>query len=620
MKVTEIRIVNFKGIKELILNTDGKSVEITGDNGTGKTTVGDAISWLVTGKDTAGSAKFSIKPLNENGTEQHGLETSVGMKIEHEGHLITFKKTYNEKWTRRRGSSVKELTSHTIGYFIGNGSVKTKVWDAEIERFFGDSETFRILTDPMFFSSELHWKKRREILCNFCDFVGPKEVFTHNPDLKPLEDDLDGATVESYWEAKRQERTDINRQITEISPRIDEQMKRIYPPENVDRVKQELETAKQTVERLREELVSVPVPDNSENKAFIFKIGEAIKEVQIEKDRIWKEHYAAVDAARTAYNEARHVLSDHHRKVERHGELVAEAVTKVDALKDEYRKAARVQPGNCPSCGQPIPEARFRASRTATLENITRNGKAAKARMQRLQSERQELMSKTDGLTAEVSKHGKALNKLTAPDTSKLDEELEVLIEQNRKATGALSTDPDSSKAISEKKAELQQAERQLDKLKTEWARIEASADAEKRVEELKEEEIRLGTEFEKVEKKLALCETYQTNQSELIEASLNRKFENINFALFRTQMNGGVEEICEASFNGIPFGSGLNLGARVNAGLEIIGVLQEYYKMNPILIIDNAESVTEIKFPENTQFIKLVVAKGQKKLKTKYI
>ena len=46
MKTTKIRIKNLFGISETEL--DGKSIEITGTNGTGKTSVIDAIKYALT--------------------------------------------------------------------------------------------------------------------------------------------------------------------------------------------------------------------------------------------------------------------------------------------------------------------------------------------------------------------------------------------------------------------------------------------------------------------------------------------------------------------------------------------------------------------------------------------
>ena len=56
-----------------------------------------------------------------------------------------------------------------------------------------------------------------------------------------------------------------------------------------------------------------------------------------------------------------------------------------------------------------------------------------------------------------------------------------------------------------------------------------------------------------------------------------------------------------------MPYGSGLNNGARINVGLDIIRTLSEHYGIKAPVFVDNAESVTDLIDP-GTQMIKLVV------------
>ena len=46
IKLMKMKIKNFKGIKELEINFEGKNTNIYGANATGKTTVFDAFKWL----------------------------------------------------------------------------------------------------------------------------------------------------------------------------------------------------------------------------------------------------------------------------------------------------------------------------------------------------------------------------------------------------------------------------------------------------------------------------------------------------------------------------------------------------------------------------------------------
>ena len=83
----------------------------------------------------------------------------------------------------------------------------------------------------------------------------------------------------------------------------------------------------------------------------------------------------------------------------------------------------------------------------------------------------------------------------------------------------------------------------------------------------------------------------------------------------FEEQINGGIAECCEVTVNGVGYSSGLNNGARIQAGLDIIRTLQEHEGFYPPVWVDNAESVTVL--PEmKCQVIRLVVSEPDKKLR----
>jgi DNA repair exonuclease SbcCD ATPase subunit len=52
MKLIELNIRNFKGVRSFDLCPGGESISIHGDNASGKTTVYDAFLWLLFGKDS----------------------------------------------------------------------------------------------------------------------------------------------------------------------------------------------------------------------------------------------------------------------------------------------------------------------------------------------------------------------------------------------------------------------------------------------------------------------------------------------------------------------------------------------------------------------------------------
>ena len=71
-----LSIENFKGIKSFAVGF-GKKTEIKGENASGKTTIFDAVTWLLFNKNSLGVEKFDVRPLDENGKPVDFVEIYV---------------------------------------------------------------------------------------------------------------------------------------------------------------------------------------------------------------------------------------------------------------------------------------------------------------------------------------------------------------------------------------------------------------------------------------------------------------------------------------------------------------------------------------------------------------
>ena len=61
MKILDIKLSNFQGIASMEIVLDGRSASIFGDNGTGKTTIFNAITWLLFDKPSTGAKNWTPK-------------------------------------------------------------------------------------------------------------------------------------------------------------------------------------------------------------------------------------------------------------------------------------------------------------------------------------------------------------------------------------------------------------------------------------------------------------------------------------------------------------------------------------------------------------------------------
>lgn len=225
IEIKKLHIENFKGTKQRTVEF-GENTLICGANATGKTTVFDAFTWLLFGKDSLGSAKFDIRPLDEKGKMIDNLEISVEATLSVGDEEYSLKKVQKQKWVKRRGANTAEFQGN-VNEFEINGYPKS---EKEFKQFISgmiDEKIFNLVTNPVAFTS-LPWKEQREILMQFvgtCTDVQIAEEYGEKfliliPELKIAStDDI----LKKYTKAKNT----LNKEMIEIPARIDEVSKQL---------------------------------------------------------------------------------------------------------------------------------------------------------------------------------------------------------------------------------------------------------------------------------------------------------------------------------------------------------------------------------------------------------
>ena len=145
MTIDRMTISNFKGIRELSIDF-GDVTRISGMNGTGKTTIPDAFSWVLWNKDSRGNAPgsydFREKPLDENGDEIHNLDTTVELFCKLDGQPFNLRRTQRENWVKKRGSAESVYQGNISTYWINDVETKLTDFKARISQITSE-EVFR---------------------------------------------------------------------------------------------------------------------------------------------------------------------------------------------------------------------------------------------------------------------------------------------------------------------------------------------------------------------------------------------------------------------------------------------------------------------------------------------
>ena len=110
------------------------------------------------------------------------------------------------------------------------------------------------------------------------------------------------------------------------------------------------------------------------------------------------------------------------------------------------------------------------------------------------------------------------------------------------------------------------------------------------------------------------MCEDFTRYKVERVSSAVNGRFDLVSFRLFAEAINGSLSDCCDPLVDGVPY-SDLNSAMQINAGLDCIRTLSEFYGVSVPLFVDNAESVTKL-YNLDTQVIRLVVSENDKELR----
>ena len=629
MKLTQLNLQNFKGIEFGDFRFTNNTI-IRGDNATGKTTVFDALCWLLFGKDSLDRADFQIKTL-KNGEPVHNVNHMVQAAFDNEdGTGFTLKRIYREKYSNPRGGEVK-LTGHTTDYFINDVPSKEKEYKAFINSMINE-DVFKLITNPLFFNEQYTWQNRRKLLLEMCGDVDDASVINSKDELKRLTELLNGRSVDEQRKIIASKKTAINKELDMIPVRIDEAVKcKPTPLEAEQKLKDDIATIESGIKQLEEDKsVIVNGLDGAERTT---KIREVKRKLADRKSQLMNEH---TDNERRLEHEYKLSLvqlqmaeSERDRYKDREYELdsqIKQEEARIEKLQAEFDTFNKQQfdDENCPTCGQPYPaekraelEAMFNIQKATNLEEWQKLIDSAKALRQNYIEQKEIMQVKADGMSSQIEElsNNKDSKQKAMNEVGEVDLDNDVQVNDLKAELFMLELDEDNTSDDQLKRidSELSELADKRSTLQTELTKYDVIRDITKRINELEQEQQRLINEKNLVDETAFLLDEFVKAKVEMLEDTINKHFTITTFKMANVLVNGSVEDCCETMVNGVPYRS-LNNAARINAGIDIINALTKFYNVTAPVFIDNAEAVT--KFVNcNSQTIKLIVDETCKEL-----
>ena len=632
IELKSLDLVHFKCFPKLHLDFHEGVNSLFGANAAGKTSVYDALTWLLFDKDSAGHSCPAVKPTGAPA----GAMPEVTAILEVDGEPIKLRKVLREKWEKPRGSSIERYAGDTRDYYIDDVPLAENAYKRRIAELI-DEQQFKLLTD-VWAVTRMHWKDRRTLLAEICGLPEDKQLLATAPQFAELTEKVGRRTVDEYKSVLMKQRKDMNANLNTLPVRVDECSRMVTELESLDFAAAHSESDRLQAERERVQGELVKLTNNTlaaQARNELGALQNQLRELEAENNAHLASQRVPVEDETPVLTAALDRAKCEADRLTRTVARETDYITTGENCLNDYRARWRAIDAEeftetvCPTCHQPLPaeqvaEAReaFAAHQQQRKDTLLEDSKFVKrgiaAAQERLASAGTALKTAQD----ELQKAQIALDSYTPP----VEVVPENLPDYDRRKGAILTLIADADKRIDRLNSDTEQERHRLEtalsavtaeKLTHDavLAKEQTLADTRRRIAELQAEQRKAAAEVEQMDRLIAMCEEFTRYRVQAITESVNSKFRLARWRLFTEQVNGGLADCCEPmDMNGSTF-EGTNNAMQINIGMDIIDTLSAHFGRRVPLFVDNAESVTHLQ-PIGSQVVRLVVSEQDKELR----
>lgn len=637
LRIKKMVLDSFKGIRHAEYDFNSDRIEFQGPNGSGKTTIATAHTWLWTDKSYDLVANPELHPIF-----MEESAPSVAETIEVDGVEIEIRKVQEDGRTKKEKDSQAPIKIKNT-FTINSVPKSQRDFIKELESRDIYIDDFLLLSHPEIFVSQ-KTADCRKLLFAMSSSESDKDIADSMPDCKELAARLEARTVEELeCEAKATKK--------KLTARLD-----VIPNEIIGLERSIIDIDIDSLNKKKSEL-SLKLSDAQKNldnipsltrDAVNLKISEIRNHQQditqsVNKSRmetIYKRQ-SEYDTLARQYERQRMLTTGMESDLEKVNDEIRSEQMKKAELDENFRKYKDSKFSEskkvCPTCGQPLPADKI-AEAKATFEkkkedflnglahdSTTRENKISflHGQMQDLTKSLTESRQLEKSLEAKCDKAKKDLDDakaipeesgVSSPEYKKLEDEIANLNMELKEVDKA-----DSERVrINEEIMRLQAEVHEID---CELAKSSVNERTRGLIAELTEEQKQSAQSLANAEQILFQISTLNMEKNKRLEDSVNAKFPDfVKFRLFKYQKNGEIRDDCEPYLldgdTWKSFSQSSNTGLQTLGKMGILAGLQNYYEQSLPIFLDGAESldsITRSLITNDTQVIFLTVTDGNK-------
>ena len=605
IKFKHLSLENFCGLKKFETDFYDRTM-IKGQNKVGKSTLRNAIYWLLTDKLSDGGAIDGIRPRDEEGNDIHHIDVIGCLTIEVDGKEIRVKKTYSENWVKNKTTMSQEFKGNETTYEINEIPKRKKDFEEYLNQYI-DLDNLSFCMNPLVFL-RMSNKDRRATLFSLVDNADA-DILASDSRFAELANDLQDGTIDELIIRSKATIKKCNERIgvlpdlmtaeeSHIIELSDDEVKALRKELADEEAKiTKLDTVADTANELSQRIADAKSKLVKIDTDYRVAVQKAEANQNIEKGNLIN----AIAMANGTIKALQGYIEDAKRRQEDMTACIKRYAEDIEQIKADTFNTDDLK---CPVCGSKYTKAKIESMRKAWQD--TQDKKIADLAHMSTDSELRfnEINADIDKWTAEI----------TAKQAEITGYEQELAVIENMPApTVAMpdTTEKDKLTAdIAKWEKELESlslssgTDRQavIDRIKEINIKLNAlvTNDAFRaKSEEYRQELLKLSQQVANEERKLDLMQLYQRAKIGAITDAINSYFSVIRWRFFKPQVNGSYAETCEPLINGVSLDGLLNRGDSILAMADLCMAFQRKANVSVPILLDDCESVDEWRLPK---------------------
>lgn len=592
VKFKQLTVDNFKGIESLEIDFGESVTKIKGANETGKTTIADAIFYVLAGKNSLGESTFDITPTNKTGaTSTVTLSLNV-FDGEGEREIILCRQR-KAKYTKEQ-----EFTGdYSTVCYINGVKMNVKDYDEWIGDKICSPENLKFIFDTRYFTEristttkEKKWEVQRRILFNMCKVPTDLEIAKSDEKYAIIAKEIENNYyAHNALKAEKAKEKELQSTIERCNSQIESFQASIKNNDcdlsDIEEKINELEEQKNTYV---ESIVSAKKETSNTEKKLelqkrISEIQEEVNKEASKKRELIQQYEYQCEAIRNRKRE----LTEEETQFKIEAEKAVIRGKEINNLLAEIEKQGNLL--ECPTCHQFIPQDKIASQKEELQKEKKELAKTYK-----------EAVKKATEINTMIVSIDKGREELKYPESSDRYNEL---MEEARKIRAEI----DEMKDIVGKQ-NVERSEEAKEKIKNfENALLELQLEKNARIKITEAKSLLDSTVSARAEvrEKIDNLTDFISRKCKIAEEKVNGFFDDIKFELFeKNKTNDEIKDVCNIYYKGVPF-EALSYSTKFIVGTNIAYGFQKHLDIKFPVVVDNAESI-DVGKPLETQAIYL--------------